>query len=432
MMLSVVAVVVLSAAAVDADQLPPDYQLKVMHPSLGRSDGAGGGVLGRSSNGSALGVDSIKNFSSYFYYPGIAITPFGAQFQFTWPYTIVGRAPFGKDDSDHTTVINAPIVPVIIDLRNADGTPRFCTNPDGSKVRMILDPTKDIGPVLASPVFSNSSYGSSERPTQFTDAIFRAEFFHMSDDDWHTILRPSVKTTRTMVLIRGSYLFRVDSSCNLLFVLVDANVFNAELFPPTPDDTTTVIGQAENAGDVTVRDISTFLFDNTYLYVPDANGNPVQCCTLGYHSYDLEPGDADNGWKERRYVMDYASWISPGLFGPSFVDITALSHELSEAFNDPFVNNFTPFWVAPNGNCQNILETGDVIEGLPNAVYPITMNGMTYHPQNEALLQWFAGVTNSNAIKHAYSYPDTTVLTSFAISYYPDCKTQFNAKGGHP
>lgn len=68
-------------------------------------------------------------------------------------------------------------------------------------------------------------------------------------------------------------------------------------------------------------------------------------------------------------------------------DITAVSHELAESFADPFVNNATPIWVAPNGLCQNNLESGDVIEGVPNATFPMTMNGYTYHPQNEALLR---------------------------------------------
>jgi hypothetical protein len=81
--------------------------------------------------------------------------------------------------------------------------------------------------VLASPVFSNA-YDSSEKPTQFADAIQRAEFFHMSDD-------------------------------------------------------------------------------------------------------------------------------VPGLFGRGFQDITALSYEMSETFNDPFANNATPWWLSPSGQwkgCQ--------------------------------------------------------------------------------
>ena len=65
-----------------------------------------------------------------------------------------------------------------------------------------------------------------------------------------------------------------------------------------------------------------------------------------------------------------------------------------------------------NGLCLDYLETGDVIEVLPNPDDPITMNGMTYHLQNEALLQWFEGMTPSDATGGAYSYPDTRILTS--------------------
>ena len=62
-----------------------------------------------------------------------------------------------------------------------------------------------------------------------------------------------------------------------------------------------------------------------------------------------------------------------------------------------------------------------MIEGLPNAQFPITVNGFTYHPQNEALLQWFAGVTPSSAIHHAYSYPDISVLTTAVDAAEPGC-----------
>jgi len=39
------------------------------------------------------------------------------------------------------------------------------------------------------------------------------------------------------------------------------------------------------------------------------------------------------------------------------IDVTALSHEIVEIYNDPFVNDITPWWISPNGNCQNDLET---------------------------------------------------------------------------
>ncbi len=410
------------AQATPSDQLPASF-IAHLSPHSGHSsnaDGAGG-VLGNRSNGSVLGIDSIPNWSSYFYLPGY--DSYGNT-QFTWQYTMVGNSPFARnddgegDDSDFagaTTRIGAPVVPVNVDLRNADGSPRFINGQ-----RLYQDATQFVTPVLKSPVFSNADYTSSERPTQFMDAVQRAEFFHNSADDWHTILKPRVAAPRTLVLLRGTYRYALkpDGSC-CAYILVDQNAFGNALFPATASDTSTPIGAAENAGDIRTKDISTFLFNSVYLY---SNNDPNQCCIIGYHTYDVEPGSAANGNREKRYVLDFASWITPGVFGDtSFADVAAISHELTETFNDPFVNNSTPWWLAPNGNCQNNLETGDVTEGLQNAQYPITLHGMTYHPQNEALLQWFAAVDPSTAINHAYSYPDLRVLTSPATLQKAGC-----------
>jgi len=166
---------------------------------------------------------------------------------------------------------------------------------------------------------------------------------------------------------------------------------------------------------MTTHDITTLLFPNAFLYMTV----PANCCILGYHTFDFEPGIPANGNQPRFYVMNYSSWISPGLLGGGFQDVTALSHEIAETFADPLVSfdgvhNITPWWLSPNGNCQDNLEVGDVIEGLPNATYPITMHGYTYHPQNEALLPWFEFQSPSRALHHAYSYPNTSVLTALS------------------
>jgi hypothetical protein len=163
-------------------------------------------------------------------------------------------------------------------------------------------------------------------------------------------------------------------------------------------------GAAENAGDIRTKDISTFLFPNAYLF----SGTP--CCVLGFHAYDIEPGSASNGWQERRYVLNYSIWITPGIFGGGFEDITALSHEMSETFNDPFVNDATPWGLSPpqpGGLCQNNLEVGDVIEVLTNPVFPINLNGVTWHPQTGALLSCFAGLRH----RRQFMAP-TAILTS--------------------
>jgi len=125
-------------------------------------------------------------------------------------------------------------------------------------------------------------------------------------------------------------------------------------------------------------------------------------------------------------VVNYPSWISPGLFGSAFVDVTGLSHEIAETYNDPFVvsdnvHNLTPFWLSPNGNCQDDLETGDVLEGLPKATFPVMFNGFLYHPQNEGLQQWFKFESPSSALGGAYSYPDTTVLPHLSAPQNLNC-----------
>jgi hypothetical protein len=358
------------------------------------------------------GLDSLANFNRHYFTPGFDSNN---NPQNEWYTNTVGNPP----EMGGTTVINAPVIPVSVDLRNADGTPRFVNGK-----RLYYDVTPYIAGILNSPVFQNSTYSSSSTPTQFTDAVQRAEFYKEAKPDWHTVLAPSVKTPRVITLLRGTYAFSLnaDGSC-CRYILVEINTFENALFPATVTDTTTPIGAAEHAGEMTTKDMSSFIFPNTYLYF----GNTANCCVLGFHSFDFEPGDASNGNTDRAYVVNYSSWISPGLFGAGFQDVTAHSHEIAESFNDPFVafdgvHDQTPWWLSPNGNCQNNLEDGDVIEGLPGATYPVTLNGFTYHPQNESLLQWFRFEQQSSAIDGAYSYPNELLLTAPSAIQHAGCQ----------
>jgi hypothetical protein len=358
-------------------------------------------------------IDSIELFNGDFQAQGVG--PSGTPRR-KWFYTMAG----GHPAAGGTTAFNAPIIPVSLDLLDYDGSVRVI---DGHRLHYSAEPF--VNPVVNSPVFQNTDYTSSDVPTQFVDAVQRAEFYNVMQSDWHTLLRPSVKAGRTLAIPRGAYFFAMneDGSC-CAFVLIDLNVFSKLLFPPTANDTKSPIGAAEHSGDITTKDVSTFLFPNTYLYF---NGNPNQCCVLGFHTYDFEPGDASNAFREKRYVLNYSSWISPGLFGSGFEDVTALSHEITESLNDPFVGSdgvhgITPWWLSQNGNCQNDLEVGDVIEGLPDSTIPIRTKGRTYHPQNEALLQWFEFQSPSTAIGGAYSYPNPNILTSLSPPQGVNCR----------
>ena len=49
---------------------------------------------------------------------------------------------------------------------------------------------------------------------------------------------------------------------------------------------------------------------------------------------------------------------------------------------------------------------------------------VAYHPQNEALLQWFEFESPSSAIDGAYSYPNESVLTALSPIERPCCPAQ--------
>ena len=381
------------------------------------------------------GFDSIPYFEGSFETAGYG--PTGAP-QNKWYYSMAGQSP----NEGETTRFRSPVIPVSIELLAADGTQGYYNGQP-----LYYDATQYVSAFVKSPVYRNSRYSSSQDPTQITDAIMRAEFLGRNGSDngngnqggwrnwqgggnqqqgggqqqgdsgnWHTLLSPAVRDNYVMKIPYGYYYFapNTDGSC-CSFILVDYNTFGNLLIPPTTPDSTTAVGNAEITGEITTKDISTFLFPNTYLYF----GTPGNCCVLGFHTYDNEAGTPQNGNLPRRYVLNYSSWISPGIFAGGIQDVTALSHEMAETFNDPFVasdgiHNITPWWLSPNGNCQDNLEVGDVIEGLPNDTYPVTIDGFAYHPQNEALLSWFEFQSPSQAIDQAYSYPDESTLTALS------------------
>lgn len=111
----------------------------------------------------------------------------------------------------------------------------------------------------------------------------------------------------------------------------------------------------------------------------------------------------------------YAAWTKPGTYSGflsdytgtrtaprptrGLADIHALSHEVSEWLDDPFVNNAVQPWLtptAPQYGCSGLLEVGDPVVGVwfpydGNTVG--TVDGYNYygqyHPEDEVFAQWF-------------------------------------------
>lgn len=386
--------------------------MKPQHPSqsmkrYGATKNAG---LKANAFSGTPGIDSIVNWSDQFVYQGY---DGNGNPQSIWPYTMVGNSP----QSGQRASITAPVVPVTVQLLGPDGSVALTFGPDGKVIKAALE----------SPEFVPNAYTNGEG--QFNDMMMRAEFADRlhgeAGEDWHTMLHPRLRTARTIqvpFLTAGgtnAWYYFVDAAGQPVLGAIDYDTFGNLLFPATyPFDSSTPIGAAELAGDITTRDMSTFLFNNTVLFT---GGNINNCCVIGFHTYDYEPGTAKNGNLPRLYVLNYSSWLSPGLFLFGFQDMTPWSHEMAETFNDPFGNNATPWWLSVDpftggGNCQNNLEVGDVVEVLNslNPVSTIPGDGLTYHPQNEALFPWFAFESPSPASLGTYSFPDETTLTSLS------------------
>jgi hypothetical protein len=141
------------------------------------------------------------------------------------------------------------------------------------------------------------------------------------------------------------------------------------------------------------------------------DGNdPNNCCIIGYHG--TSPTGAGGGSSNSNgnavvQTFAWASYVQPGIFNPqldwALQDIHALSHEIAEWGDDPFVNNTVEPWLtptAPQYGCTGILETGDPVVGIGFALGTNTYqqgpnpNGTQsadgyYHPEDEVYLPWF-------------------------------------------
>ncbi len=346
--------------------------------------------------GGLSNITSAPNFSSSFNALGQ-----------NWPFTMVGNDPA----LGHTTDIPTRIVAVSLQLQNAD---------------LVTTTTVPVAafeqPTLDSPNFHASNDFSSGNHLQFADAVQRAEFFNMMKQNWHTNLNPVAIVDRitipvprfVTVTLNGAptqvrTYFTGKAPDGSVFVLLLDRFFNQQIF--------NLVNNEINANNFSTSAMNIALFPNTYLFSLSHSGGIGGCCVLGFHTFFFDPSTTP----QPRWLFAYASWISPGLFRGGFQDVTALSHEVSETFNDPFVNNIVPRWQFPGepGACQGNLETGDPVEVLANGTVatPIKSEGTTflYHPQTEALLQWFEEASPSNALDGAFSYPDTSALTTPAI-----------------
>ena len=168
-----------------------------------------------------------------------------------------------------------------------------------------------------------------------------------------------------------------------------------------------------NALHVDATTVPIFLTDNVMLY----DGTYDNCCTIGYHGAGMPighgAGSASGKGTNPVQTFIYSAWSKPGTYSgfysdysgtrtyPSptrgIADIHALSHEVAEWLDDPYVNNAVKPWLtptAPQYGCTGVLETGDPVVG---DWFPLAGNTTAdgydyygeYHPEENVFAQWY-------------------------------------------
>jgi hypothetical protein len=383
------------------------------------------GSAGLSNNSVPIGGGNDDNFPAPDKRPNVS-TIDGLTTIATFSGAFVAQAgPSAGRDFRFTMVGNDPkLGGTTVYPGNIDELDLQLLNADGSVFKVVpFAPFENL--TLESPNFEPLDYRSGHN-IEFGDAVHRAQFFNVMKNNWHTLLIPKVVNRSTITvpffvnvqlsngtIIQARSYFTGTAADGSTFVLMLSPLFNFFF-------DNEVVNQI-NLGNFTTNGMNMTLFPNTFLFNLNVNNPnvPGGCCVLGFHTFFL-----DGGFPEDRWITQYASWISPGLFGAGFEDVTALSHELAESYGNPFVSNPAPNWQFPGEPptakvCQANLEEGDPIEVLANATAAIEVKekkfDFIYHPQNIPLLQWFEMGTTSSAIDGAFSFPDETVLPHSAL-----------------
>jgi hypothetical protein len=295
----------------------------------------------------------------------------------TYAGTMVGRSPFAH--GHRVTTIPTFIVPVTFTFQDT-GTVFDPTTPDpcapkGDSVDTL---------VLQSPLFRPVNFimnGVDVGSAQYLDAFQRANFFaKVGGTPYHTVFSGTPTILPFSVTVPASVGITEFGTCGPVGLL-DINVWDAFVQATLiPDLAAKGVGPAN---------FPQMVFDSVALYL---NGDPNQCCALGYHNAFM------NGGVFQTYSVNM--YDTSGAFGG---DTSVMSHEIAEWMDDPNTGNPVPAWGAEGqvtaGNCQNNLEVGDPLSpgfGTPtNPFSVLATNGITYTLQELAFFSWFLGTSPS-------------------------------------
>jgi len=272
-------------------------------------------------------------------------------------YTQVGTDP---NSTNTTTTIPVYIIPVTLKYPANNGNHTF--NP---KKQKLSNGKTVIQNIIASPIFQSgvdfTQGGTDLGNTQYIDAFQRGNFWSVvsTNSNYHVLLgQPTVLANKSIKVTSSSQgsVFTNPFTGNGLVGTYDINLFDSQL-------------QTWMKGFKQINPSVLPIFI-TYDIFLTAGG----CCIGGYHNA--------NGVQPAGQTYSHATYVdSPGSFSQ---DVSALSHEIGEWMDDPFVDNRV------NCHDNSIMEDGDPLEGNSNyGGFPYTLNGFTYNLQSLVFLGYF-------------------------------------------
>jgi len=282
----------------------------------------------------------------------------------TRTFTMVGTDP---SQSNAATVIPVFIIPIKMVYGQSNGNKTFdpmSKLPNGQKV---------VNNVASSPVFNRgvnfTQGGVNVGTTQYIDAFQRANFWSsvQTNTNYHVYLsKPKLLPEQTINVSPSDG--SVTTEFGKTVGTMDIFAFDSQL--------QTFLSKFSQQ--ITPKTLPIFLTYDVYL----TEGG---CCVGGYHSA--------NGFQPSGQTYSYSTTIDQGS-GVFSQDVAALTHEIGEWMDDPFVDNRV--------GCQDnsILEVGDP---LVLHDFPYALHGFTYHLQSMVFLPYF-GADKNTSVNSWYSF----------------------------
>ena len=282
-------------------------------------------------------------------------------------FTMVGTNP---QTTNTTTTVTAFLIPIRLVITP---TPTGIFDPN----HILPNGRTVIQNTALSPIFNSGidfvQGGVDLGNTQYIDAFQRGNFWAdvSANTNYHVLLNLVVLPTVTLTVPASSG--KIASEFGVRAALVDINFFDAKLQQIISSNS-----------QITPDSLPIALTYDTYL--TQGGG----CCIGGYHS-------AFGSASSPQTYSDFSYIDKTGAFAQ---DVSALSHEVGEWMDDPFINN---------PGCGGLLEDGDPLEGGPNfGAVPFTLNGFTYNLQDLVFLQYF-GQSPSTSVNGWFSFQNANL-----------------------